>query len=105
MPTWWRLNVQSGSWTVPNRLVGMDYRSLTVICSWQVCCPGDACVFPSFDDLRKNGAPGGRSSDVVVGCRCPSPPQDEPPDGCSRALSSSTERGPAVCWSHGRLVR
>jgi len=33
---------------------------------------GDAWWVPAFDALRKNGAPGGRSCPVVVGCRCPS---------------------------------
>jgi hypothetical protein len=37
--------------------------------------PGDACVVPTLDVYRKNGAPGGRSHGVVVGCRCPSAPQ------------------------------
>jgi len=48
--------------------------------------PGDACVVPTLDVYRKNGAPGGRSHGVVVGCRCPSAPQRWPPDGCSRAV-------------------
>jgi hypothetical protein len=34
--------------------------------------PGDAWVLPSFDDLRKSGAPGGRSCVWVMRCRCPS---------------------------------
>jgi hypothetical protein len=60
---------------IPNRFVGMDYRSLTGVLFLGGLPSGDACVFPSFDDLGKNGAPGGRSRAVVVGCRCPSPSQ------------------------------
>jgi len=48
---------------------------LTGFCSLRGLLPGDAWHFPSFDDLRKIGAPGGRSRGVVVGCRCPSLPR------------------------------
>jgi hypothetical protein len=65
----------------------MDYRSLTGVLFLTGVPSRDACVFLSFDDLRKNGAPGDRSRDVVVGCPLP-----EPTAGLtSRLLFSSRE--------------
>ena len=91
--------------TLPNRLVGVGYWSCRpgrFLCGLP---SGDAWFLPALDVLRKSGAPDGRSRFSVVGCRCSSPPQGRPPERCSRASSSSIERGPVVCWSHGRLVR